>query len=58
MPDYKTMYLKMAGKMTDALEILEKLTLEMVSTVETCEEIYINSDETPIEILKPGGGEN
>ena len=54
MPDYKTMYFKMAGQMATAVETLEKLRAEMISTAQLCEGIYVES-EPPIEIARPDG---
>ena len=52
MADFRKMYFKMTGKMADVVETLQKLTYEMIEITQLCEELYMSSDETPIEIAK------
>lgn len=44
MPDYKTMYFKLAAKMADTVETLDKLSLCLKIAQLEAEEMYISSD--------------
>lgn len=45
MPDYRTMYFKLAAKIADTIETLDKISQDLrVAQIET-EEMYINSED-------------
>jgi len=46
MPDYKEMYLKMVRATEQAINTL-------IAAQQQCEEMYINADDTPLELLTP-----
>ncbi len=46
MPDYKEMYLKMVRATEEAIKIL-------ITAQQECEEMYINADDTPLELFPP-----
>lgn len=44
MPDYKTMYYKLAAKMADAMETLDKVSDDLKAAQLEAEELYMDSD--------------
>jgi len=48
MADYKTMYHKIFNAATDAERIMEKAAIIMKAAQIECEEIYTETDETPL----------
>jgi hypothetical protein len=45
MPDYKSMYYHLAGRMAGAIEALEAITQTLKQAQQTTEDMFINSNE-------------
>ena len=49
MPDYQKLYHKTSNMITDVERLLEKAAVKLRNVQRECEEIYIQTDETPPE---------
>lgn len=49
MADYKSMYYHLAGRMSGAIEALEAITSSLRLSMQTTEEMFINSEDDELD---------
>ena len=54
MPNYKKLYHKAYNAMTDAECFVDKAASMLRAVQQECEEIYVDSDDTPIALIIDG----